>query len=73
MAKASPNDSLPGEPLMTLAEVASLFGCVERTARRKVRAGKIPPPDYRIGNAPGWKVETVERFIDAAEPKAALQ
>jgi hypothetical protein len=36
-------------------------GAVPRTVDRWAKAGKIPKPDFYIGNRPFWKNETLER------------
>lgn len=46
----------------TAKEMAEQYGCSVKTWSRWVKAGKVPKP-IRIGNAPKWAVETMDKWL----------
>lgn len=58
----------PPEPppphLVTYADLAKARGVSVGTVRQWVHRGRIPPPDYRVGNSPLWLEENVREFLD---------
>lgn len=58
----------PGEDppprLITYADIAAARGVQVGTVRQWHHRGRLPPPDYRIGNSPAWLEENVREFMD---------
>jgi excisionase family DNA binding protein len=52
------------EPLITVTDLARLLVCDRRTIERLRAAGKLPPPDLKIGRLPRWKRSTIELWIE---------
>jgi predicted DNA-binding transcriptional regulator AlpA len=52
------------EPALTLADWTQILRCSRREVERMKSAGKLPPPDFKVGRMPRWKPETVRRWID---------
>lgn len=48
-------------------EVAALAGVSEATLRRYLSLGHMPDPDVRLGQSPGWELDTIRRWL-AARP-----
>ena len=53
------------ERLLTLNDLAVALSCSRRALERLRSAGKLPPPDARIGRLVRWKPMTIRRWIDA--------
>jgi predicted DNA-binding transcriptional regulator AlpA len=53
----------PTPDLLDTAAVAELVGVQPATIRRYLSLGLVPPPDVRLGQAPGWYQETIDRWL----------
>lgn len=49
--------------LLDRAAVAKLLNVDPATVSSYVSRGQMPPPDLRLGSAPVWYRETVERWM----------
>jgi hypothetical protein len=73
-AKPDPADAPaaipPGTPvLLSAKQVSVAVGVAVRTLRKLRAVGRFPDPDcYVLGSEARWKVETLQRWIDA-QPK----
>lgn len=50
--------------LYTYADLAERTGITAATLRVWHLRGKLPAPDYTIGQSPAWKPETVAEWIE---------
>ncbi len=48
-----------------LADIANLLGMSKRFLERERAAGKIPPPDIRLGRRLLWRPATINRWLDS--------
>ncbi len=46
-----------------LDDLSALTGASRRTFERERSAGRLPPPDKKIGKRPFWTPETIRRWI----------
>ncbi len=53
------------EPMLSIDDLAAALACDRRTVERLKSAGKLPPPDLKVGRMPRWKPDTFRRWIDA--------
>lgn len=51
------------EPLMSTQDIADYLGVGYYCVRDYRYAGRIPPPDVRLGNRPRWKPETILNLV----------
>ncbi len=56
-----------GTAVVWSAGLREMLDISEPTLWRWRRAGKIPPPDVRIGDREGWRPETIERLLSGTE------
>ena len=47
-----------------LADLADLTGLSRRTLERERSAGRLPPPDKRVGKRPLWLPSTIRRWLE---------
>ncbi|MFI5459776.1 MAG: helix-turn-helix transcriptional regulator [Isosphaerales bacterium] len=47
-----------------LTDIAALMGVSRRLLERQRSAGKLPPPDVRIGRRCLWRPGTITRWLD---------
>jgi hypothetical protein len=52
------------ESLWSLDDIARRLKCSRRLVERLKSAGKLPPPDLRVGRMPRWKEETIRAWIE---------
>jgi predicted DNA-binding transcriptional regulator AlpA len=52
-----------GVPLFGYAELAAATGQDVGLIRVWVNRGKLPSPDFRLGQSPGWLEETITPWI----------
>ncbi len=52
------------EPMMSLDDLAAALNCSRRAVERLKSAGKLPPPDLKIGRMPRWRPETFRRWVE---------
>jgi hypothetical protein len=57
-------------PVMSLKEVAELFGIVERSLENKIYAGECPIPMFKVGNKFAAHISDVAAYIDAQREDA---
>ena len=50
---------------MDRAAVAALLEVAPATISSYVSRGQMPPPDLRLGSAPVWYRETIERWLES--------
>lgn len=56
------------EKLLSLREVCALVSLGERTARRWLTTGALPPPDARLaGKLLRWRASTIQGWIEAQQ------
>ena len=60
---------LPERALLSEAYLAEVFGVTDRTVRRMVERGELPPP-LPIGSRPLWLAGRVLRHIEANADRA---
>lgn len=53
------------DTLINFKQMCKIISTPGRTARRWISAGKLPPPDVRIGRAIRWRVSTIRQFIES--------
>lgn len=70
MRRPDDHEATPRPPLASvdrlayrLDDLAAALGVSRRTLERERSAGRFPPPDRKIGKAPLWRVETIERWL----------
>jgi len=51
------------EPLLGVSEVAAWAGTSPNAVRSLLVAGYAPPPDVRLGQAPGWYRSTIREWL----------
>ncbi|AMV38781.1 helix-turn-helix transcriptional regulator [Planctomyces sp. SH-PL62] len=51
------------EPPLSIDDLAAALACSRRLVERMRAAGKMPPPDLRVGKMPRWKRSTLVRWI----------
>jgi len=51
--------------LLTVKAVCDVLCTTDRSLRRWVHLGLVPPPDVRIGRNLRWRVSTIRKLIDA--------
>src|SRR5271166_4219646 len=72
--ESRPEESRPGnkprqplplgmEPMLGIDDLAALLRCSRRLIERMRSAGKVPPPDLRVGRMPRWRAETIRQWI----------
>jgi predicted DNA-binding transcriptional regulator AlpA len=62
---SAPKPSSPAlAPLLGIKDLAAILNCSRRVIERLRSAGKLPPPDLKIGRMPRWQPETVRRWIE---------
>lgn len=54
----------PPPRLITYKELSAARGITRATLRQWLRRGRIPPPDYRVGNSPAWLEDTVRHLLE---------
>ncbi|WP_461164650.1 hypothetical protein [Arthrobacter sp. R4-81] len=59
-----PEDN-PEVPLLGYAEIAAATGQDIGLIRVWMNRGKLPSPDFRLGQSPGWLEETISPWIRA--------
>lgn len=64
MAESHPTNRVI-EPLLSITDLAATLSVSRRNIERLRAAGKLPPPDMRIGRMSRWKPETIRLWIDA--------
>jgi hypothetical protein len=52
------------EPAIEIDDWSVLFGCSRREVERLRAAGKLPPPDLRVGKSPKWLAALVRKFLE---------
>ena len=52
------------EHLLTVVEVAEIFGVSTQTIRKWVKAGKFPQPSILYKNPQYWRKEEVMAYVD---------
>ncbi|MGI8537077.1 MAG: helix-turn-helix transcriptional regulator [Mycobacteriales bacterium] len=52
----------PAVRFLSYADIAALTGLQVATLRKYAMQGHLPPPDARIGRAPGWTAATIEHW-----------
>jgi predicted DNA-binding transcriptional regulator AlpA len=55
----------PIVPLLGYADLAQATGQDINLIRVWVNRGKLPRPDFRLGQSPGWLEETISPWIKA--------
>lgn len=50
--------------LITYADLSDAAGVPINTVRQWVRRGKLPAPDYRVGQSPAWLPATIQPWLD---------
>ncbi|WP_457972864.1 hypothetical protein [Arthrobacter sp. D1-17] len=55
----------PTIPLLGYADLARETGHDVGLIRVWLNRGKLPTPDYRLGQSPGWLQETISPWIQA--------
>lgn len=58
-----PGDLDTGDLLLTAEQVAARAGIGHRTLLGYIPAGRVPPPDSRIGRTPVWLETTIDRWL----------
>ena len=53
------------EPMLSIDDLAAALACDRRTVERMKSAGKLPPPDMKVGKMPRWKPATFRQWVDA--------
>lgn len=53
------------EPLYEYADLAALSGVPAGTLRVWHKRGKLPAPDYVVGQSPAWKPGTVAEWLES--------
>ncbi len=48
-----------------LADIANLLGMSKRFLERERAAGRMPPPDVRLGRRLLWRPGTIDRWLDS--------
>lgn len=54
--------------LLDYAAVADRTGIEVGVLRSHAERGKMPEPDYRLGQSPGWLPETIEEWVATFTP-----
>ena len=62
--KTNPN-SEPRYRLLSVRLVCEMLCTTDRSLRRWVHRGLVPPPDVRIGRNLRWRESTIRKLIDA--------
>jgi hypothetical protein len=52
------------EPALEIDDWSVLFGCSRREVERLRAAGKLPPPDLKVGKSPKWLPASVRKFLE---------
>lgn len=55
--------------LLDYAAIADLTGIDAQMLRMYANRGKMPEPDYRIAQSPGWLPETIEEWVATFTPE----
>ncbi len=74
MPDVAPHEALSAQPdrpsvpiadrlLWGLDDLTALTGASRRTFERERSAGRLPPPDKKIGKRPFWLPSTIRRWI----------
>lgn len=58
------------KPVMSLAEVAELFGVSDRTLENRIYAGTCPVPMFKVGSKFQAHISDVAAYIDAQRTEA---
>jgi predicted DNA-binding transcriptional regulator AlpA len=58
-------DEQPEVQLLGYADIAAATGQDVSLIRVWVNRGKLPTPDFRLGQSPGWLHETINPWIQA--------
>lgn len=54
------------EKLLSLKDVCALISLGERTARRWLTTGALPPPDARLaGKLLRWRASTIQNWVES--------
>ncbi|QNN24114.1 helix-turn-helix domain-containing protein [Planctomycetales bacterium ZRK34] len=56
--------SAMGAGMLTYADLAATLNIGDRTVRRWVAEGTLPPPDLRLRGIVRWRPETIERWLN---------
>lgn len=59
--------------LWTYAQISDLSGISPNTLRVWRLRGKLPEPDYEIGQWPAWKPDTVKQWWAGQQAPAATE
>jgi hypothetical protein len=65
--EAGPPDRLAAariEPALTINDWGRVLSCSRRGVERMRSAGKLPPPDFRVGRCPRWRAATVRAWLE---------
>ncbi|KAA0220670.1 MAG: helix-turn-helix domain-containing protein [Planctomycetota bacterium] len=55
----------PPEKLLSLKDICALVSLGERTARRWLTTGALPPPDARLaGKLLRWRASTIHEWVE---------
>jgi len=52
------------EPVIEIDDWSVLLGCSRRAVERLRAAGKLPPPDLKVGRCPKWLPTTVRTWLE---------
>lgn len=61
----------PLDRLLTVKAVCEVLSTTDRSLRRWVHLGLVPPPDVRIGRNLRWRESTIRKLIDAGGTRKA--
>jgi predicted DNA-binding transcriptional regulator AlpA len=55
----------------TWDDVEALTGMSKRWMQREISAGRMPPPDLRMGRCAGWRPATIMSYLDSVAQRGA--
>jgi predicted DNA-binding transcriptional regulator AlpA len=72
-----PKPELTESPLesrltLRMSDLAKLLGVSRRNIERERAAGRIPPPDVKIGRVPLWKIDTITAWLDSGKKRGRV-
>lgn len=70
-AKPAAPDLPPNAPVvLDRHQLCRVLGVSVRTFNSELAAGRIPPPDFKVGARDRWNGETIDRWRKAPAPGA---
>lgn len=55
--------------MYTAKEVGEVLGVTASTVRKMMNDGRFPKPRIRVGGQWKWSKETIQRYIEASQPR----